>query len=84
MENVVALSLFLEALMGWLAELVVDVLARLALQVILGLFGYDLNWDAQDGRQPKGWPLVLSALLCFAVCAVVLGGLIWLVWYFSR
>jgi hypothetical protein len=70
--------------MGWLVELLVSAFARPVLGAVLALFGYDLDWDRKGGQQVKGWRFVLACLFCCAVCAMVLGGLIWLVWFFSR
>jgi hypothetical protein len=66
--------------MAWLVELLVGVVARPILQVILGVFGYDLDWEPKDGQQSRGWRLVIAALFCCILSGAVLGGLIWLVW----
>jgi hypothetical protein len=65
--------------MAWLAELLLEFL-RPILEFILGLFGYNLDWEPTDGRRLTGWPLVWSALFCFALSAVVCVGLFWLAW----
>jgi hypothetical protein len=71
-------------IMGWLIELLVYVFARPILGGILALFDYDPDWEPKDGHQTKGWRLVFAALSCCAVSVIVLGGLIWLIWLFSR
>jgi hypothetical protein len=64
--------------MSWLLEMLIYALARPVLQAVLGVFGYDLDWEPKDGRRLTGWRLVFSALLCCAVCGAVAGGAIWL------
>ena len=70
--------------MSWPLELLVYAFARPVLEFVLGVFGYDLDWEPKDGRPMGGWRLVLSALFCCAVSGLVLGGLVWLIWAISR
>ncbi len=65
-------------------EFLVSTVARPLLGAVLALFGYDLDWERKDGHHNGEWRLVLSAVFCCAVSAIVLGGLIWLVWLFAR
>jgi hypothetical protein len=55
--------------MGWLAELLIYAFARPILQFVLGLFGYDLDWEPKDGHKNKGWsqdaPKMPQAILPF-------------------
>jgi hypothetical protein len=65
--------------MSWVAEMLLE-FSRPILEAILRLFGHDLDWEPTDGRRLTGWRFVFSALLCFTVSALVLGGLFWLAW----
>ena len=40
--------------MSFLVELLLA-FSRPTLRLILGAFGYDLDWERTDGRQEKGW-----------------------------
>jgi hypothetical protein len=62
-------------MLGLFLEAMLYLIAGPMLRLVLGVFGYDLDWDPKDGRRLKGWPLALSAFLCFVVSGVVLGGI---------
>jgi hypothetical protein len=65
----------------WLVEVMVYAVAKPVLRAVLALFGYDFNWEPTDGQKKEGWRLVIAALFCCAVSGIVLGGLIWIVWF---
>ena len=65
---------------GFLLEVAIYVVARPMLGLVLGVFGYDLDWNPKDGRRLTGWRLALAAVLCFVISAVVLGGPIYLIY----
>jgi hypothetical protein len=53
------------------------------LGLILRIFGYDEDWEPTREAAKRRSP-VFSALFCFAVSGLCLGGLIWLVWFLLR
>jgi hypothetical protein len=68
--------------MGWLFELLLD-LSRPILEAILGLFGYDMDWEPTSSKTQSRSKIV-SALICLAIAGIFCFGLIWLGWYFTR
>lgn len=65
-------------MMGWLADVFISLFAKPLVELVLGLFGYDTNWDPRDGRRMTGWRLAFSAISCFLISVVVLGALFYL------